>query len=48
MEAMSLYKHVANEDEVQRARRTGYSVDREFAYGLDLILDALGRSVPKA
>jgi AcrR family transcriptional regulator len=32
----------------ERARRSGYSVDREFAYGLDLILDALGRSVPQA
>ena len=29
----------------RRARESGYSVDREFAYGLDLILDALERTV---
>ena len=29
----------------ERARTSGYSVDREFAYGLDLILDALERVV---
>jgi hypothetical protein len=28
----------------RRARESGYSVDREFAYGLDLILDALERT----
>ena len=32
----------------ERARRSGYSVDREFAYGLDLILDALERTVSPA
>jgi AcrR family transcriptional regulator len=32
----------------ERARTSGYSVDREFAYGLDLILDALERTVPAA
>ena len=32
----------------ERARRSGYSVDREFAYGLDLILDALERAVSPA
>ena len=29
----------------ERARASGYSVEREFAYGLDLILDALERAV---
>jgi AcrR family transcriptional regulator len=32
----------------ERARRSGYSVDREFTYGLDLILDALERVVAPA
>ena len=32
----------------QRARRSGYSVDREFAYGLDLVLDALERAASPA
>ena len=32
----------------ERARTSGYSVDREFAYGLDLILDALERAVSPA
>ena len=32
----------------RRARESGYSVDREFAYGLDLILDALERAVSPA
>ena len=32
----------------RRARESGYSVDREFTYGLDLILDALERAVSPA
>ena len=33
---------------VERARRSGYSVDREFAHGLDLILEAVERSAAPA
>ena len=44
--AMADYPHLAALGE--QARRSGYSVDREFAYGLDLILDALERTVTPA
>jgi len=30
------------------ARRSGYSVDREFRYGLDLIFDALEQTATAA
>ncbi len=44
--ALSEYPNLAELG--RRARESGYSVDREFAYGLDLILDALERAVSPA
>jgi len=44
--AMSEYPHLV--EVAEHARRSDYSVDREFRYGLDLILDALERTASPA
>jgi AcrR family transcriptional regulator len=44
--AMADYPHLA--ELAEHARRADYSVDREFRYGLELILDALERAAAPA